>query len=318
MSVEIQSSTLEQWQEMGARAHAESTPVFLPGLARHFLSEGWSPAYFASLYPDIKVVAAVKLPEGGVPFKAPSDLHYREMEMREFLDLLASGASCYLSQVPLHKFPGLLNQVRPSALGLSSIKAVNVWIGSATRSGLHFDYGDNMFAQLYGRKRVFLIDPKFSRFLYQFPDVPSKSRLDPEHPDLERFPRFANCEVIQCRLGPGDLLFIPRGWWHFVAAEDISVSVNCWHGNSLTWLDFARLYLAGGPQVVLCCVRDFVRYGLLGRKYQRRLFSPPALGVEAYEHLRSLLTRKNTVQPQRTAKEAEMATGRAGNSEQRA
>jgi lysine-specific demethylase 8 len=294
MSPEIQSVTLEQWQEIGARAHKELTPVLLPGLGREFLGESWTPEFFAALYPDIKVTPAITLPKGGVPFTSLAQPHYREMEMREFLEILATGTPCYLSQAALHRFPGLLRHLRPSALKLSSVKAVNLWIGGTTRSGLHFDFGDNMFAQIYGRKRVVLIAPKFTRFLYQFPDVPSKSRVDPENPDLKRFPKFAKCEVIRCQLEPGDLLFIPRGWWHFVAADGISISVNCWHGSSLTWLDFTRLYLAGGPNVAYRCVRDFVWYGLLGRKYERRLFSPLSFGVEVYDRLRSFLTGRDS------------------------
>jgi len=294
MSFKIESATIERWREIEARVHEQSIPVCLPGLLPQFLSETWNPDFFASLYPDIKVTVAIKIPQGGVPFTEFGEPHYREMEMREFLDLLATGSACYLSQAPLHWFPGLIRQIRPSGFNLSSVKAVNVWIGGATRSGLHFDYGDNMFGQIYGRKRVYLIAPRFSRFLYQFPDVPSKSRIDPEHPDLARFPKFANCEVTQCNLEPGDLLFIPRGWWHFVAADDVSVSVNCWHGNSLTWFDFTKLYLAGGPKVVLYGVRDFVWYGMLGRKYMRRLFSPPSVGMEAYDRLKSFMTRKDS------------------------
>jgi hypothetical protein len=302
MSIQIESVTLDQWREIGARAHEQATPVILPGAARKFLGESWTPEFFASLYPDIKVNVAIKLPDGGVPFTDLAESHYRKMELREFFEMLASGAPCYLSQVPLHTFPGLVKQLRPSALNLSSVKAVNLWIGGATRSGLHFDFGDNMFAQMYGRKRVYLIAPKFSRFLYQFPDVPSKSRVDPEHPDLQRFPKFANCEVIQCKLEAGDLLFIPRGWWHFLAAEDTSVSVNCWHGNSLTWFDFTKLYLAGGPKVVFFCVRDFIWYGLLRRTYRRRLFSPASFGMEIYERLSSLLNHKDPAQPKAVAK----------------
>jgi len=294
MSLEIESATLEHWRKIGERAHAERTPVVLPGLLQEILSESWSPDFFASLYPDIKVTVAIKLPQGGVPYTEFAEPYFREMEMREFIELLASGTPCYLSQAPLHKFPGLLKQVRPSALNLSSVKAVNVWIGGATRSGLHFDSEDNMFGQIYGRKRVYLIAPRFSRFLYQFPDVPSKSRIDPEHPDLGRFPKFANCEVTKCNLEPGDLLFIPRGWWHFVAADDVSVSVNCWHGNSLTRFEFTKLCLAAGPKVVLLGVRDFVWHGVLRRNYKGRLFSPPSLGLKAYDQLSLRLARKHS------------------------
>ena len=281
MSFAIESMTVEQWKERQERG-PQTTPVVLRGALSRLLTESWTPECFAALYPDVEVTVAVNLPQEGSPYSHLGEMHYRKMEMRQFLDVLASGASCYLSQAPLQRFPGLLRHVHPSALSLKSIKAVNLWMGGPTRSGLHFDFGDNMFGQVYGSKQFILIAPKHSRFLYQYPDVPSKSRLDPEKPDLTLFPKFANCPIMRCDLAAGDLLFIPKGWWHFVKAEDVSISVNCWHGTSLTWVDFLRLYLSGGPKVVFCWVRDFVWHGLLKRPYKRRLFSPESIGLGAY------------------------------------
>ena len=31
-------------------------------------------------------------------------------------------------------------------------------------------------------------------------------------------------------LGPGDLLYLPRGWWHYVVSEPHSVMTNVWTG----------------------------------------------------------------------------------------
>lgn len=39
-------------------------------------------------------------------------------------------------------------------------------------------------------------------------------------------------EVEKCPgvvvLEPGDVLFVPRGWWHFVESLELSISVNVW------------------------------------------------------------------------------------------
>jgi Cupin-like domain len=293
MSNGLISATLEEWGAMQERAHRDSFPVVLRGAFGGLVTERWTPEFFGSVYPDIPVAAAVDLPAEGVPYTASGASHMRSMEMREFIEILGSGTPCYLSQFPLQRIPGLVRQLRPSALHLDSIKAINLWIGAATKSGLHFDFADNLFAQVYGKKRFTLISPRYSRYVYQFPDVPSKSRVDPENPDPKRFPDFEKCEVIRCALEPDDLLFIPKGWWHFVAADDISVSVNCWHGGSLSSFQLARLYLAGGLEVPICWLRDFVWYGLLGHKYTRRLFSPASLGVEAYDRLGIRLTGKD-------------------------
>ena len=45
-------------------------------------------------------------------------------------------------------------------------------------------------------------------------------------PDLEKYPLFANAAFTDTVLGPGDSLFIPRGWWHFVMGLTTSASIN--------------------------------------------------------------------------------------------
>jgi ribosomal protein L16 Arg81 hydroxylase len=55
------------------------------------------------------------------------------------------------------------------------------------------------------------------------------SAVDVEAPDAaEHFPAFANAKPFDTVLGPGDVLFIPRGWWHYVRSLTPSFSVNFW------------------------------------------------------------------------------------------
>ncbi|CAN0252494.1 unnamed protein product, partial [Ectocarpus sp. 8 AP-2014] len=45
---------------------------------------------------------------------------------------------------------------------------------------------------------------------------------------LSRFPQFAEAHPLAVTLEPGDVLFVPKHWWHFVEATDTSLSVNVW------------------------------------------------------------------------------------------
>jgi hypothetical protein len=45
--------------------------------------------------------------------------------------------------------------------------------------------------------------------------------------DLQAFPALAGMPVPECVLEPGEILFLPVGWWHFVEALDISVTIAC-------------------------------------------------------------------------------------------
>jgi len=61
----------------------------------------------------------------------------------------------------------------------------------------HYDEQENLFAQIRGRKRFVLFAPDQFPNLYPYP-VPHphdrQSQVDIEHPDLQRFPKYA--EVI--------------------------------------------------------------------------------------------------------------------------
>ncbi|HEY0987413.1 MAG TPA: cupin-like domain-containing protein [Kofleriaceae bacterium] len=50
--------------------------------------------------------------------------------------------------------------------------------------------------------------------------------VDCEAPDLARHPRFADARVYDVTLAPGELLFVPVGWWHQVRALDPSITVT--------------------------------------------------------------------------------------------
>jgi ribosomal protein L16 Arg81 hydroxylase len=53
-----------------------------------------------------------------------------------------------------------------------------------------------------------------------------QSQVDIFSPDLEKFPNFKNAVVHEAVIGPGDILFIPACWWHFVESDNSSADVD--------------------------------------------------------------------------------------------
>lgn len=106
----------------------------------------------------------------------------------------------------------------------------NCWIGpKGTVSPLHTDPHHNLFAQVVGYKYIRLYAPEESERLYPFDSLMrNTSRVDVEKPDLDEFPEFGNARFLEVVVGPGDLLFIPRGWWHFVKSLSLSCSISFW------------------------------------------------------------------------------------------
>jgi ribosomal protein L16 Arg81 hydroxylase len=58
--------------------------------------------------------------------------------------------------------------------------------------------------------------------------VTSMLQVDVDVPDTEQFPLFASLDHWDCILEPGDMLFIPPKWWHYVKSLTVSFSVSFW------------------------------------------------------------------------------------------
>uniref|UniRef100_A0A0H2UHA5 HSPB1-associated protein 1 n=1 Tax=Rattus norvegicus TaxID=10116 RepID=A0A0H2UHA5_RAT len=110
-----------------------------------------------------------------------------------------------------------------------------LWIGSlGAHTPCHLDsYGCNLVFQVQGRKRWHLFPPEDTPFLYptRIPYEESSvfSKINVVNPDLKRFPQFQKARRHMVTLSPGQVLFVPRHWWHYVESLDpVTVSINSW------------------------------------------------------------------------------------------
>uniref|UniRef100_A0A915IGY2 JmjC domain-containing protein n=1 Tax=Romanomermis culicivorax TaxID=13658 RepID=A0A915IGY2_ROMCU len=112
---------------------------------------------------------------------------------------------------------------------------INAWFGPGrTISPLHFDPRNNILVQIFGRKYVRLYAPSETARLYPHESIMLKntSKVDVSSPNLELYPDFEYASYVECILEPGDMLFIPKKWWHFVKSLENSFSVNFWFGDA--------------------------------------------------------------------------------------
>ncbi len=79
-------------------------------------------------------------------------------------------------------------------------------------------------AQFRGRKLVKLVAPFESAHLYNHEH--RYSRVDLDAVDLARFPEMADVTIFEVVIGPGEMLFVPAGWWHTVRALDVSITIT--------------------------------------------------------------------------------------------
>lgn len=120
-----------------------------------------------------------------------------------------------------------------------------LWIGGAVRTQTHNDRDHNLAGVIAGRRRFVLFPPTQVANLYVGPldNPPPLSLVDPEAPDLARFPRYreayAAAQVVW--LEPGDALFVPKYWWHHVTSlAPYNAMVNWWWGDTGAGLERAN------------------------------------------------------------------------------
>jgi hypothetical protein len=158
------------------------------------------------------------------------DRAMQDMSMLEYLDLVDAGTQDlppYLGNLELRE----LNRLCHWPTYFDKMGPPRFWLGPAgTVTPLHCDYDDNIFAQIWGTKRIFLSPPHHDKFLYtsEANAILFGSPFDPEAPNFEKFPLARQATMIECIVNPGDLLYVPAGWYHQVRALTFSLSSNRW------------------------------------------------------------------------------------------
>lgn len=158
------------------------------------------------------------------------DRAMQDMSMLDYLDLVAQGSHDlppYLGNLELRE----LNSLCHWPAYFDKIGPPRYWLGPAgTVTPLHCDYDDNLFAQIWGSKRIILAPPHHDEFLYprEANAILFGSPFDPEAPDYERFPLAREATMIECLVEPGDMLYVPAGWYHQVRSLAFSLSSNRW------------------------------------------------------------------------------------------
>ena len=222
-------------QEFLENYYAKNTPVILTDMMNDWPAMSlWSPDYLKTKYGDVPV--EIQSNRNSDPdYEINSEQHKKTVRLCEYVDMVASGGESndyYIvannSNLDREELKGLLDDIHmfPEFLDEANTQGrVFFWFGpSGTITPLHHDPINLMMAQVYGRKRWRLISPAQTPLLYNYVGVFSK--VDCENPDYNRYPLFKDVNIIETVLEPGEVIFIPVGWWHQVKALDISISLS--------------------------------------------------------------------------------------------
>ncbi len=196
------------------------------------------------------------------------------MLLRDYIDTFTHpkpGDSGYLSNVDLFKLiPELRGHVQfPDYAWITRppFGMYKFWMAKAgTFTQCHRDFQHNMMAHITGVKRFVLFGPTRSPELFPVNRGYSSEFSEADFADADPG-KAAIWNSIEpdydVELGPGEILFLPFGWWHRVHTKSPTIGINLWW-----WTQ--KMTLTQGPQMFRELAPRVVK------KRLRRFFPKPA------------------------------------------
>lgn len=99
----------------------------------------------------------------------------------------------------------------------------------------HFDGSRNAIAVLGGERRYILSHPQNCDNLCLYPKGHPSARhsaVDWSQPDLDKFPDFAKAKSNEVLLQPGDVLYLPTAWFHYIVSLSLNYQCNTRSGTT--------------------------------------------------------------------------------------
>jgi hypothetical protein len=208
----------------------------------------WSLDHLVERHPDHKV--SVEFYEDG---NRNRPWVYRSMTLGEYVSLIrqpGERARYYLAEKPLKDvLPNLAQDVPPPDFLREVAEKTRpvVFLGIDTYTGAHYHFAPNeaVLMQIVGRKKVVLCPAEQYRSFYPRPWFLKRSNWSraPMNPGGAqgawmpedtggRFPRLRTAPALECVLALGELLVVPRGWFHIAYGLGESLSVtHFWDGS---------------------------------------------------------------------------------------
>lgn len=156
-----------------------------------------------------------------------------KMRLRDYFDRLRAGENdlrlFFFNLVA--EVPALRNDFSFPDVGLKLFEKLPVLFmgGKGAKVQMHFDIdlADILLCHFGAKKRVLLIPPEQTRFMYHVPfSFSALFDVDFGNPDFAKYPALKHIRADYAELNHGDVLYIPPGYWHYITYDDISFSMS--------------------------------------------------------------------------------------------
>jgi len=222
-------------REFFERYYYNNRPVILRGLMKGWKAlQLWSPDYFARRFGNCSV--EIVTGRNRDPHYESNFLSHRStLRMKDYVQMVNEASETndfYLSArnffFQRKRFKSLLHDMRCPKGFLNPRtfrKAPHLFFGpKGTVTPLHHDALNILRPEICGRKLFKLIPPFDMDKVYV--ERVCFSGVDLGKLDYSKFPLMRSASILEVVVEPGEFLFIPVGWWHWVKALDISISVS--------------------------------------------------------------------------------------------
>ena len=208
-----------------------STPVVLEDLTSSWPArQKWTLAYLTDIAGEQIVPVYSSQPATGKQHQHAAEKH---ITIAEYFNMLQAGENdlrMFFYNI-LENVPSLIEDFSYPNLGMKFFKRLPVLFvgGRGAKVQMHYDIdlANLVLCHFGGPKRVLLIPPEQTPFMYKVPySFSALHEIDFCNPDFDRYPALKQLSGYQTTLQHGDALYIPSGFWHYIVYEDIGFSMT--------------------------------------------------------------------------------------------
>ena len=163
-----------------------------------------------------------------------------------------------------------------------------IWIGDGQLTPIHSDSEHNFTCCVCGIKRFIIFPPQEIGNLYLSPIDKNPagtpvSTINTLNYNLSTHPKFelALKKAIMAELYPGDVLFLPAGWYHEVQSEGFNTMINYW------WKDISAAEFANAKEAFNISMASIKNLPKEYRDYWKIWFDHYVFQIngDPYEHI---------------------------------